>query len=68
ITIKDLQQSHAFLTAIQEHVQNNPGQDLTQLQQSFNEQFANQYITDDISAKAYPMFLQAGLKRAKQSK
>ncbi|MFY8327139.1 MBL fold metallo-hydrolase [Pseudoalteromonas sp. ZZD1] len=68
ITIKDLQHSHAFLTAIQEHVQNNPEQDLTQLQQSFNEQFANQYITDDISAKAYPMFLQAGLKRAKQSK
>ncbi|OUS70572.1 MBL fold metallo-hydrolase [Pseudoalteromonas sp. A601] len=68
ITIKDLQQSHAFLTAIQEHVQNNPEQDLTQLQQSFNKQFANQYITDDISAKAYPIFLQAGLKRAKQSK
>ena len=68
LTVKNLQQSHAFLTAIQEHVQNNPEQNLTELQQSFKKQFANQYITDGISAKAYPMFLQAGLKRAKQSK
>ena len=68
LTVKNLEQSHAFLIAIQEHVQNNPEQNLAQLQQSFNKQFANQYITDDISAKAYPMFLQAGLKRAKQSK
>jgi len=68
LTVKNLQQSHAFLTAIQEHVQNNTEQNLTELQQSFKKQFANQYITDGISAKAYPMFLQAGLKRAKQSK
>ncbi|MCQ8879396.1 MBL fold metallo-hydrolase [Pseudoalteromonas shioyasakiensis] len=64
----ELKQPLAFLTAIQQHVTANPEQDLTQLQQSFDQRFAKQYITDEISQKAYVMFLQAGLKRAKQSK
>lgn len=64
----DLQQPLSFLQAIQAHVTAHPQQDLLQLEQSFNPQFAKDYQIDAISQKAYPLFLQAGLKQAKQSK
>lgn len=64
----DLQQPLNFLHAIQQHVTNYPEQDLVQLQQSFNQQFAKDYQVDEIARKAYPLFLEAGLKRVKQSK
>ncbi|WP_304183989.1 MBL fold metallo-hydrolase [Pseudoalteromonas prydzensis] len=64
----DLRQPLRFLQAIQAHVAAHPQQDLLQLEQSFNPQFAKDYQIDEITQKAYPLFLQAGLKRAKQSK
>ena len=64
----DLQQPLSFLQAIQAHVTAHPQQDLSQLEQSFAPQFANDYQIDEITKKAYPLFLQAGLKQAKQSK
>lgn len=68
LTPKRLKLSQSFLTAIQQHVRDKPDHDLTQLLQSFDKKFAEQYITDKVSEKAYAMFLEAGLKRAKQSK
>ncbi|WP_244389846.1 MBL fold metallo-hydrolase [Pseudoalteromonas sp. KAN5] len=68
LKVDDLQQPLSFLQAIEAHVLAHPQQDLTQLEHSFDQQFAKDYQIDEISKKAYPLFLQAGLKRAKQSK
>ena len=64
----DLHQPLRFLKAIQKHVINHPEQNLIQLQQSFNQQYSKDYESDKIAKKAYPMFLQAGLKRMMPSK
>jgi glyoxylase-like metal-dependent hydrolase (beta-lactamase superfamily II) len=68
LTPNDLKQPAAFLKAILSHGYSQPEQDLQQLQQSFPEQFEHHYSQDEPAKKAYPLFLQAGLKRTKQSK
>ncbi|WP_405630645.1 MBL fold metallo-hydrolase [Pseudoalteromonas sp. Ld20] len=64
----DLSQPYRFLQQIIKHVSTNPNVELTTLQQSFPAEFAKDYQIDTAAYKAYPLFLQAGLKRAKQSK
>lgn len=63
-----LSQPINFLQALLDTAHKAPEQSLEQLQTAFPKHFATTYEHDEISQKAYPMFLQAGLKRAKASK
>jgi len=63
-----LSQPISFLQALLNTVHKAPEMSLDQLQTAFPKHFATTYERDEISQKAYPMFLQAGLKRAKASK
>lgn len=63
-----LQQSHAFLTAITEHVANNSGQTIEQLMLSFPDVAIKPYMQESLNAKSSNLFLQAGLIRAINAK
>ncbi|MGP9669972.1 MBL fold metallo-hydrolase [Pseudoalteromonas sp. AOP31-A2-14] len=62
-----LTQPISFLQALLDTAQKTPEQSLEQLQLTFPSHFATTYERDEISKKIYPIFLQAGLKRAKTS-
>ena len=64
----ELSQPIRFLQALIDAVHKAPEKSLEQLQSTFPKHFATTYERDEIAQKAYPMFLQAGLKRAKASK
>lgn len=63
-----LSQPISFLQALLNTAHNAPEMSLEQLKTVFPKHFATAYERDEIAQKAYPMFLQAGLKRAKASK
>lgn len=63
----DLQQPLAFLTAITEHVKNNPELALEQLVQSFPLEIMKPYQQTPLDKQSSSLFLQSGLLQAQKS-
>ncbi|WP_105258174.1 MBL fold metallo-hydrolase [Pseudoalteromonas sp. T1lg88] len=64
LATSDLTKPKAWLEAIVKHVQANPSADVATLVETFPKRYQPQ--DDELAQRAYAMFLEAGIKRAKQ--
>ncbi|WP_404341403.1 MBL fold metallo-hydrolase [Pseudoalteromonas mariniglutinosa] len=67
LTPPDLAQPKRFISQLVKHTKHYAEADLRTLISSFPREFAETYQVDEVAERAYPLFLEAGLKQAQQT-